>query len=309
MTFNQTGFILNIITFGIDLITYLNSLIIFIWIIFHIYFNRIKQDDRITIMHCMAIYLLLLIYTAILILSNIQTLLGDLYSYNFDSSWCIFLGYFSPVVLTTLYWCFAFYRFCRVVYSPYRWLQYIWVYIIMVPIEFLLICILFYPILYWHDVVYIPNEHYCYVPYTHFRGILWLAFNCYGIPTTSLSLIYLRITIYLRQQTNNQILAIKQRQDRDLLVIRRILITIGLLLALGIPGVVFLVMLRITGEEYPLLLRIEWVFVSLSMIGLSISTVFFTSQLKQIIFKKFKNNRIIVIQNEAIARTIPMNDM
>ncbi len=146
-----------------------------------------------------------------------------------------------------------------------------------------MICILFYPILYWHDVIYLPNEHYCYVPYTHFRGILWLAFNCYGIPVISLSLIYLRITIYIRRQTNNQTFVVKQRQDRDMIIIRRILITIGLLMALGIPGVVFLVMLRITGEEYPLLLRIEWLFVSFSMIGLSLSVVVYTPQLENIV--------------------------
>jgi len=105
--FNQTGYILNIITLSIDMFTCLNSLIIFICIIYHICYNRIKQEDRVTVMHGINIYLLLSIYTVILILSNIQTVLGDLYGYNFNSSWCIFLGYFSPVILTTLYWSFV----------------------------------------------------------------------------------------------------------------------------------------------------------------------------------------------------------
>ncbi|UJR11046.1 hypothetical protein I4U23_015230 [Adineta vaga] len=209
-----------------------------------------------------------------------------------------------------LYWSFvnqAFYRLCRVVYSTHRWLQYVWLYIIIFPIDFFSICILIYPIRYWQDVIYLENEHYCYVPYRHFRGILWLAFNCYGIPILSISFIYLRITIYLRQQKNNQIILVKQRQDRDLLVIRRILITIGLLLVLGIPGVVLLIMLHITGEEHPLLLRIEWLFVSLSMIGLSISTVLFTSQLKQMLFKRFKQNRLAMKDDIAVNRN-PLNE-
>jgi hypothetical protein len=169
----------------------------------------------------------------------------------------------------------------------------------------ILICILFYPIVYWRDVIYLPQEHYCYVPYTNFRGILWLAFNCYGIPVMSLSLLYLRITVYLRRQTHNQTLMVKQRQDRDLLIIRRILITIGLLLALGIPGVVLLIMLRITGEEHPLLLRIEWFFVSLSMIGLSLSTVVFTPQLGNIVPKQFSGNRVVAHDNGMLG-AIPM---
>jgi hypothetical protein len=52
------------------------------------------------------------------------------------------------------------------------------------------------------------------------------------------------------------------------------------------------VILQITDEEYPLLLRVEWLFVSFSMIGLSVSTVMFTPQLKAIILKKFQHNRV-----------------
>jgi hypothetical protein len=105
--FDQTGFILNVLTLCIDIFTCLNSLIIFICIIYHIWHQRIKQQDRVAIIHCVNIYHLLLIYIVILILSNIQTLLGDLYGYDFNSSWCMFLGYFSPVILTALYWSFV----------------------------------------------------------------------------------------------------------------------------------------------------------------------------------------------------------
>jgi hypothetical protein len=163
---------------------------------------------------------------------------------------------------------------------------------IISPIEMILICILFCPILTWHDVVYLSNEHYCYVQYTNTRSVLWLLLNIYAIPLVLLTLIYLQITMFLRRQPNNQTFIVKQRQQRDLLVIRRILITVGLLIALGFPTVVVLFMFYITGVEQPLYFRIEWLFVSLSMIGLSLSTVIFTPQLKSIVLNKFQNNRI-----------------
>jgi hypothetical protein len=81
-----------------------------------------------------------------------------------------------------------------------------------------------------------------------------------------LLLIYLRITIFLHRQTSNQTLVVKQHQQRDLLVVRRILLTVGLLMVFGILAVILLIMLYITGEENPLIFRIEWLFVSLSLL-------------------------------------------
>ncbi|CAF3799138.1 unnamed protein product [Adineta steineri] len=305
---NQTGFVLNIVTLSIDVFAYLYSLFILICLIYNIYSKRIKQEDKITIVYCINIDLVILIYTGITIYFNIETLLGDLYGYNFNSSWCMFLGYFSPVILATLYWSFvdqAFFRLCRIVYSTKRFFQHLYLYVSIFPIQFILICLLTSPIYFWHDVEYLTTEYYCYVPYINYRSIIWLAFICYGIPIIFIALMYLHITIFLRRQTNNQRLLIKQRQDRDLCVIRRIVITICLLLALGIPAIILLIMLFITGEEYPLLMRIEWFFVSLSMFGLTLFTSVFTPQLKNIIFKIFQHNRI-TIRDEGVPGLIPM---
>ena len=134
---------------------------------------------------------------------------------------------------------------------------------------------------------------------------MWLYFAVYGIPLILLLLIYLRITIYLHQQPTNQSFAVKQRQTRDLLVIRRILIIVGLLTAVGLPSTVLLIMLFITGQENPLFWRITWLSVSLSMFGLSLSIIGFTPQLKRIIMMKFQRNQIEPNSN-AWASTVPM---
>lgn len=104
---NTVGFILNIITLDVSIFTCLISFIITIWILYNFCHNRLKPEDRAIIILCLNIYPLILIYMIILVLFNIQTLLGDLYQYNFNSSWCLFLGYFSPSILTALYWAFV----------------------------------------------------------------------------------------------------------------------------------------------------------------------------------------------------------
>lgn len=153
-------------------------------------------------------------------------------------------------------------------------------------------CILLSPVLLWHGITYITTEYYCYVRFTHTGGILCLAFGIYGISISLLTLIYVRITIFLRGQTNNQARAVKQRQQRDLIVIQRILITVGILMVLGISPIIFLIMAQITREDYFLAFRVIWPFISLTMIGSSLSLIALTPQLKSIVLIKFTQNQI-----------------
>jgi hypothetical protein len=101
------GFILTLVTLVHSLFACLISLIVFCIIIYHLYYNQLKREDRITILLCANIYLCILVYMTILSLMNIQTILGDIYERNFNSSWCIFVGYISPVILCVLYHSFV----------------------------------------------------------------------------------------------------------------------------------------------------------------------------------------------------------
>jgi hypothetical protein len=145
-----------------------------------------------------------------------------------------------------------------------------------------------YPLIFGKDFIYLPKEHYCYVSFKNYRGILWVICNAYVIPLSFLSFIYFRITRFVHQQSNIQTFVIKRRQERDLIVIRRILINIGILLALGIPSIILLIMLMITGEEHPLIFRISLLPASLSIEALSITMILFTPLLKKIVLKKLE---------------------
>jgi hypothetical protein len=122
-----------------------------------------------------------------------------------------------------------------------------------------------------------------------------VVFISYGLPLTYLSLIYIRITLFLRQQSNDIELAIKRRQKRDLVAIQRIFINVGMLIVTGIPGIVVIIMSLINGVEYPLSYRILWIGVEVSFAILSIQMVFMTPQLKNIFMKKWQQNQVTIL--------------
>jgi hypothetical protein len=109
-------------------------------------------------------------------------------------------------------------------------------------------------------------------------------FNGYGIPLTLLLFIYIRISRFLHQRSNNQRFIIKRQQKRNLLIIQRIFVNICILFILGIPSVILFILLIITGEEHPFIFRISLLSASLSMEALTISMISFTPLLKNIIF-------------------------
>ncbi|CAF0980231.1 unnamed protein product [Rotaria sordida] len=310
MEYGIVGFVLTLISLINSSFATVISVIVIGIIIYHQYHNRLRREEKITLILSANIYFFMNIYVVILISSNIQTLLGDIYEKNFDSSWCKFRGYLLLVACCALFHGFviqAFYRLCRIVYSNHRWVQFYWLYIIAIPVQLVGAFIALCPILIWHDVIYLPNEYYCFVPFTRIRGFLWLLLIAYGVPLLLLSLIYLRITIFIRQQPNNQTLIVNQRQQRDLAAIQRIFINVGLLLVVGTPGVILLIIYFITGIEHPLTYRIMWVGPEVSMAILSIQMIFMTPQLKNLIIIKRRQNRVTTLDTTIQMRAIVTN--
>lgn len=131
--------------------------------------------------------------------------------------------------------------------------------------------------------------------------------TAYGSPILSIFIIYIRITKFIHNQTNNLTLIMQNRQKRDLLAIQRIVITVTILFIVGFSSVVLLIMAIITGVEQPFTYRIQWITGSISMVGLSLTTVWFTPQLKYIVMKNWRHNQVGGTTNNAV-NTIPMRN-
>ncbi|CAF2943487.1 unnamed protein product [Rotaria sp. Silwood2] len=148
------------------------------------------------------------------------------------------------------------------------------------------------PVLIWQDVKYISSENYCFVPYLQSHGTIWTISISYGFPLLALLFIYIRITIFLYRQSTVQILLVQRRQQRDLLVIKRIGITVSMLIIFELPDLIFLMLTSMTGVEYALTYRIQWFIDSLSMLGLSITNVVLTPQVKSIVMNRWRRNQV-----------------
>ncbi|CAF0723875.1 unnamed protein product [Adineta steineri] len=303
------GFILSSASLGFSTFACLISCIVFLIIAYHLYYNHVKREDKITVVLCGHIYLAILIYSLILLSMNIRSILGDLYKQSFDSSWCIFFGYLTVVLFSMLTMNFvnqAFYRLIRIVYSQNRWFQSLKLYMILPFIEIIIIiCILLCVLIPLNAVIYLQNNSFCYVTFTNIPGILWAAFVAYVCPFCCLLFIYLHITRFIHQQGNIQTLIIKQRQARDLLIIRRILIIVNLLFILALPGMTLIFMFIITGEEHPLLARITFFTVSISEAGLSVALLFSIPQLKNIVLN-FRTTKTVTPANQVVRGALQM---
>ncbi|CAF3743248.1 unnamed protein product [Adineta steineri] len=240
---------------------------------------------------------------------HIRSMLGDLYNKSFDSSWCIFFGYVAIVLLGMFYMTFvnqAFYRLIRIAYSQNRRFQSVKLYIILPFIEIIILtCILLCILIPLNGITYLPNDHFCNTTFTNIPSILSTAVVVYIGPFCCLLFIYIRITRFIHQQGNKQTLVIKQRQSRDLLIIRRILIIVNLLFILALPGMILIFMFIITSEEHPLLARITFFTVSVSQAGLSVALLFSIPQLKNIVLNLQKISTVAPV-NRAVQGTVQM---
>ena len=90
---------------------------------------------------------------------------------------------------------------------------------------------------------------------------------------------------YLRRQPHHQTVVIRQRQQRDLIVIRRISIIVRASMVFGTPILVFILMMYITGKVHPSFRPVGWLSIATSLMELTFVVVILTLQLKSIIRK------------------------
>ena len=186
----------------------------------------------------------------------------------------------------------AFYRLIRIVYFHNRWIKNYSLQVVLVIIEIIVCCILLSPEINWNGVIYLKNDHFCYVSILNILSVVWAASVAYIVPFLALLSIYIFITNYLRKQRSNLTMAILLQQNRDFIVIQRILIIVCLLLILGIPAMGMIVYVAVVGEEHPLTMRIAFLPVSISVSSLTVTLICTIPQLKTMAQKLFQSDQI-----------------
>ena len=123
----------------------------------------------------------------------------------------------------------------------------------------------------------------------------------YGIPLLTIILIYLRITIYIHQSSSRRPHTVRQWQKRDFLVIRRILLTILIMMGLETPTIVLFIMSINTEHEHRLAQHVQWFIIALSTVGLHVFALLLTSQTERMIVRRYSRQHSAAINREGTA--------
>ncbi|CAF2943472.1 unnamed protein product [Rotaria sp. Silwood2] len=97
------GLVLNFLTLIVDGGVCLISIAVFIYIIIHVIVNRTKPEDKVTLILCANILMLIFLYGAIIVSFSINSILSEFYGLHSDSSWCTFNGYLIAVIVAAIY--------------------------------------------------------------------------------------------------------------------------------------------------------------------------------------------------------------
>jgi len=127
------------------------------------------------------------------------------------------------------------------------------------------------------DYQYLPLQYRCWISFENIRGLLLATTIIYICPLLTILFISIYIIRYVRQ--TNQI---RQRQQRDLIVIKRISIFILVLTCIGLPTVSILFIWIISGKLIPIAYHIQGLSMSIGLFFAAICFAFITPQIQEI---------------------------
>ena len=214
---------------------------------------------------------------------NIFTLQNDLQRLHYYDSLCLFRGYLTPSTCAMIIYSFllqAIHRYSTVVYPARLFWQSRKTQIIFICAS-LLFCVL-YPLafLFTGQIIYNVDNQNCQLVVELGFPMIFVAFCAYGIPLSTTIFLYRRLVVYVKAIRNRVTPAnVLFRASRELKMMQQTVIFLSILLALGMPYVIFLLIsFFTTPPKYHL--RIGYIFIETSFLFLVIAIFYFTDPLK-----------------------------
>jgi len=214
------------------------------------------------------------------------------FNYTFK---CRFYAYLLWSMIGTVYWSYTlltFFRFVRVVYSKYVWLQQTTLYLyILIPAQYIFVLISLLPLLLIFDSVQpIFQEAYCTVLMDPLYHMIYTAVIIFYMPLAVIVIFYICIVRKMRRL--GVIRPYAERNRRDYVVIYRILLNMTVLSMVSFLYIIVFIIDQILGHSDPLIYRIQWLSSSLGSVLFSIILPFSTTQLRDLFKKKEVKNLI-----------------
>lgn len=208
------------------------------------------------------------------------------------------------------YYLQAFYRLCRVVFYKKKSLLAHSLFLTLIFSQWSITFLILLPPIFLNWYIHLPTESYCLVPYTNLIAEIYHILVIYMIPLVCIAVIYVWITTFIRRSSAIASVRLgasqRQRNTRDLTIIRRIVILISVLALLRFPTIILTIYAIIHSEAYTYTYSIVGLITSLCMIFIGLMMIKITPQLRNnVYYYIFRDNRIHAAQNLPQRVTIP----
>lgn len=289
-------------------------------IFFMIILNGIRRWNEIRDISLMLTYntcfaaLLATLSVGVMICSNLSN--GFL---TFNLEFCAIWGLFYDLFQCTIYHSYylqAFYRLCRVVFYKKKYLLSNSLFLMLIISQWLILILVLLPPILLNWYARLPTESFCLVPYTNLLAESYHIFIIYVIPLICIAVIYIWITTFIRRSSQAAAIRLaatqRQRNIRDLTVIRRIILLISVLFVLRFPTIILTVYAVLKNNIYEYTYSIVGLITSLCMIFIGLMMIHITPQLRNnlVIYSMFRDNRVASgnsVQPRAMAHSTTTN--
>lgn len=229
---------------------------------------------------------------------NIHHLHADTHvNVTFDGWWCYARAYLIHVSIALLFHSYlvqAIFRLFRVVFYRKKYLQTLRIMFRLVLVQWLTDFISILPFSLWHRFHYISKHHFCEILLQDVLGMTVMSGITYSLPMTLMGLLYAYIIYYMKKTKSQSILQNRHRSNqRDLVVLRRIMILLGILISSGVPTLVFACAYITTGYANDIAYRVGWTLFTVSISILPTASVLLTPQLYTLIRETCRRNHRI----------------
>jgi len=292
MTFNNNSIKLNIESWFIPmdiLMIICTCFVIIVALIFVIIIIFDKKFRTVPMMLLCNSFLSELIFGCIMLSMSIFTFKNDLKEIEYEDLFCIFRGYMSysiSSVRSHSYLLQSLYCYISIIYPSNLTYQSFY-------FQFILICLTWFisiihplPFILTNQIKYNIDNQICHM---HFQSSLFIFYTCflsYLNPITIIIIIYFKLVRYVKRM-NKLIPPINQllRAQRELIMVRRIIMLVIVLITLGLPYTIFFLMSFFTNPP-KYYFRIAFLSVDLSLVCVIMALFQFTDSINIFLRKK-----------------------
>ncbi|CAF1086217.1 unnamed protein product [Adineta steineri] len=223
---------------------------------------------------------------------------NDLKQIQFYDTWCLFQGYMSYMsvgIQNYSYLLQAIYRYISTVYPTRLYYQSFRFQMFLICLTWICSIIYSIPLILTNQIQYHVNNQICQMPLNFSFITLFNITYLYLLPMTTIILLYWKMVRYVHEISQRALpVNTLSRAQRELKMIRRIVILVSILVALGLPYTIFIFMsFFTTPPKYHF--RIAFIFNDVSLASVMIVLFQFTEPLKTSIMKMIRTRPIIIV--------------